>query len=184
MIACTSRATPYIPKQSTLLEVGSSSITGSETGITSPSGVPGEIPSTSRTTIPAASSPISSSASERIIPSDSTPRSFALPSLVPSGITAPGSATGTVCPAATFGAPQTIVLPPSPASTSQTLSRSASGCCSTESTLPTTNPSASGAPACVMRSTSIECIARSSASSSTESWGSQYERSQELGALI
>ena len=38
-----------------------------------------------------------------------TPRSFALPSLVPSGITAPGRATGTVWPAATFGAPQTIV---------------------------------------------------------------------------
>ena len=94
-----------------------------------------------RTTIPPASSPISSSASERIIPSDSTPRSFALPSFVPSGITAPGSATGTVWPAATLGAPQTIVRVPSPVSTSQTLRRSASGCCSAESTLPTTKPS-------------------------------------------
>ncbi len=28
---------------------------------------------------------------------------------MPSGITAPGRATATVCPAATFGAPQTIV---------------------------------------------------------------------------
>ena len=38
-----------------------------------------------------------------------TPRSSARPSFVPPGITAPGSATGTVCPAATLGAPQTIV---------------------------------------------------------------------------
>ena len=36
----------------------------------------------SSTMIPSASSPISSSVSERIIPSDSTPRSFALPSFV------------------------------------------------------------------------------------------------------
>ena len=46
-------------------------------------------------------------------------------------MTAPGRATATVWPAATFGAPQTIcdgVAPPM--STMQTLSRSASGCCS------------------------------------------------------
>ena len=41
-------------------------------------------------------------------PADSTPRSLAVPSFVPSGITAPGRATATVCPAATLGAPQTI----------------------------------------------------------------------------
>ena len=43
-------------------------------------------------------------------------------SLVPSGITAPGLATATVWPAATFGAPQTIWLgSPSPTSTTQTM---------------------------------------------------------------
>jgi hypothetical protein len=42
------------------------------------------------------------------MPFDSTPLSLAVPSVVPSGITAPGFATATVCPAATFGAPQTI----------------------------------------------------------------------------
>ncbi len=123
--------------------------------------------------MPAASSPISSSASERIIPLDSTPRSFALPSLVPSGITAPGSATGTVWPAATFGAPQTIVRVPSPASTSQTLSLSASGCFSTDSTLPTTKASGEGAPTWLILSTSMLCMASASASSSTEIPGSQ-----------
>ena len=96
--------------------------------------------------MPSASSPIWSSASERIIPLEVTPRSFALPSFVPSGITAPGSATGTVWPGATFGAPQTIVRLPSPASTSQTLSLSASGCFSTARTLPTTKESGDGAP--------------------------------------
>ena len=50
------------------------------------------------------------SSSARIIPLDSTPRSFALPSFVPSGMSAPGRATATIWPAATFGAPQTIVL--------------------------------------------------------------------------
>ena len=43
------------------------------------------------------------------MPSETTPRSLACLSLVPSGILAPGRATATVCPAATFGAPQTIV---------------------------------------------------------------------------
>ena len=43
-------------------------------------------------------------------------------------------------PADTFGAPQTIWLgSPSPMSTRQTLSRSASGCCSALITRPTTN---------------------------------------------
>ena len=69
------------------------------------------------------------------------------PSFSPPGITAPGRATATVWPAATFGAPQTIVRGPSaPTSTSQTRSRSASGCGSTPSTRPTTKPSRPGAP--------------------------------------
>ena len=47
-------------------------------------------PATSSTMIPAWSAPMASSSSARIIPADSTPRSLALPSFVPSGITAPG----------------------------------------------------------------------------------------------
>ncbi len=129
--------------------------------------------------IPAPSAPTSISVSERIIPFDSTPRSFALPSLVPSGITAPGRATATVWPAATLGAPQTIVCGPSPASTSVTRRRSASGCCSAESTRPTTNPSAAGGPTVEIRSTSQLCSAISSASSAPRRPGSQYSRSQE-----
>ena len=73
------------------------------------------------------------------MPSDSTPRSFAFFSFWPPGSTAPGSATGTSWPAATFGAPQTIRRSlSSPASTSQMRSLSASGWSSTESTRPTT----------------------------------------------
>ena len=43
------------------------------------------------------------------MPLDFTPRSSASPSSVPSGITAPGRATATIWPAATLGAPHTIV---------------------------------------------------------------------------
>ena len=49
------------------------------------------------------------SSSARIIPLDLTPRSFASPSVEPSGMIAPGRATATAWPAATLGAPQTIV---------------------------------------------------------------------------
>ena len=130
-IAWTSRATPQIPKQSTRFGVTSSSSTGSASGSTSASGVPGA-GSSSSTRMPSASSPSSSSETERIIPSEATPRSFALRSFSPPGIRAPGRATATVWPAATLGAPQTIVRSPSPSpvSTVQTRSRSASGCCS------------------------------------------------------
>ncbi len=59
--------------------------------------------------MPSWSSPIPTSSSARIIPLERTPRSFASPSFDPSGMIAPGSATATVCPASTFGAPHTIV---------------------------------------------------------------------------
>ena len=100
------------------------------------SGVPGAgAPSpVARTMIPSWSEPSSSSSSARIIPADSIPRSFALPSFWPPGMTAPGSATATVWPVATLGAPQTIVRSPSPSSTTQTRRRSAFGCCSAETT--------------------------------------------------
>ncbi len=158
--------------QSTRFGFRSSSSTASETASTSAKGVPGAA-SLSRTMIPSCSSESSSSRSERIIPFDSTPRSFAFFSFVPSGITAPGSATATVCPAATFGAPQTIVRVPSPSSTSQTLSRSASGCLPAETTWPTTKPSLDWTPTRLTRSTSTARIESSSATSSGSSPGSQ-----------
>ena len=50
-------------------------------------------------------------------------------------------ATGTFCPAATLGAPQTIcTISSAPKSTLVTLRRSAFWCCSQESTCPTTIP--------------------------------------------
>ena len=88
--------------------------------------------------MPAWSSPSSSSCSERIIPSETLPRSFARSSVLPSGSTAPGSATATVAPAEKFHAPQTIWRgSPSPTSTEHSWSRSALGCLPASSTRPT-----------------------------------------------
>ncbi len=166
-----------MPKQSTRFGVTSSSSTGSASGNTSPSGVPAAGPSSS-SRMPSASAPSSSSETERIIPSEATPRSFALRSLSPPGISAPGSATATVWPAATLAAPQTIVRSPSPVSTAQTRSRSALGCGSALSTLPTTKPSLAGGPTRSIRSTSVPVITRRSAICSAPTPGSQYSRSQ------
>ena len=124
--------------------------------------------------IPSWSSPIPSSSSARIMPLDLTPRSFASPSSVPSGMIAPGSATATVWPAATFGAPHTIVWGAAlPTSTRQTLSRSASGCLSDSSTLPTTNSEGSPTPTRCRRSTLSPAIVRASAISWALRPGSQ-----------
>ena len=164
MAACTSRATPYTHRQSGRLGVISSSSTSVAIGSTSASGVPGSS-SSSSTMIPAWSMPIDTSSSARIMPLDGTPRSLAFLSLVPSGMTAPGSATPTVWPAATFGAPHTIVdTSPSPIATWQTDSRSASGCCSRSSTRPTTKLSSAVTPCVCTRSTSVPVIARRLAS--------------------
>ena len=98
---------------------------------------------------------------ERIIPRLSTPRSFATPrGFSAPGSSAPGSATATVWPAATLGAPQTMVAGSgSPRSTVQTRRRSAFGCCSALSTRPTRKaarlPSASGTPIAWIASTSV-----------------------------
>ena len=97
--------------------------------------------------IPSCRVPIPTSSSARIMPSDSTPRSLAFLSLTPPGITAPGRATATVWPSATFGAPQTIcAVSPSPSATMQTVSRSASGWRSALSTRPTTKFSSAVTP--------------------------------------
>ena len=67
--------------------------------------------------IPAWSPPRAISSVARIIPSLTMPRSFAAPSVRPSAM-APRARDATVWPAATFGAPQTIVTgSPAPTST-------------------------------------------------------------------
>ncbi len=136
--------------------------------------------------IPSLSVPSWTSVSDRIMPSDSTPRSFALPRRVPSGSTAPGNATITAWPAATLGAPHTIVRSSDPLRrTLQTLSLSASGCCATSSTSPIRNrpplPSPRGTPTLVTRSTSVPLSASVVASASALCPGSQYSFSHESG---
>ncbi len=88
--------------------------------------------------------PISSSAHS--IPLLSTPRIFAFLMVKASPfigwMVVPGKATITFCPAATFGAPQTIgKISPEPVFTVVTFSLSASGCFSQVITSPATNPS-------------------------------------------
>src|SRR5579884_2711612 len=119
------------------------------------------------------------------MPSDSTPRSLTFPRRVPSGITAPGLATATIWPAATFGAPQTICRgAPSPASTAQTLSRSARGCFSALSTRATTKCSRPPTPWWWIASTLVPVMVRRSAICAVSSGGEQYSRSQASGTLI
>ena len=89
--------------------------------------------------------PIPISSSAQIIPSLASPRIFDL--AITKGsfpfmlISVPTVATITFCPAATFGAPQTICKGSAcPMLTVVTLKRSALGCCSQVSTSPITNP--------------------------------------------
>ena len=130
--------------------------------------------------MPSESSPTSSSVAERIIPSEATPRSFALRSFSPPGIRAPGSATATVWPAATLGAPQTIVrspvagvdrADPQPVGVGVLLGR--------ERPCRSRSPRARAGRRSPTRSTSVPVITRRSASSSGATPGSQYSRSQE-----
>ena len=75
------------------------------------------------------------------IPCDSIPRSLPFLILKSPGNTAPMVATGAFIPTRTFGAPHTICKgSPEPIFTVVTRKRSASGCCSTVSTSPTTTP--------------------------------------------
>ena len=129
--ARTSRATPSSDAVSPRFGVIPSSSTRSPTGAASGSAAPTRAPGSS-TQIPASfgSSPSASSRREQIIPSRHDAAQLRLArSAVPSGSRAPGSATATFWPAATFGAPHTIVRgAPSPTSTRHTESRSAFGC--------------------------------------------------------
>ena len=136
--ADTSRAIPYTFWQSGRFDVISNSSTSSAMARwsirASPTGH-----ASGRSMMPSWSWPSSSSRSESIIPCDSTPRSLATRSSVPSGSTAPGSATATVAPASKLRAPQTICCgSAAPMSTLHRLRRSAFGCCSRERTRPTT----------------------------------------------
>src|SRR5919201_2580734 len=163
-------------------------MTASRRGRTSASGVPGSGPSSS-TRMPVWSVPSSSSRSDRIIPSDVSPRSFARSSFCPPGRSAPGSATATVAPAPKFHAPQTIWRgDASPTSTWQSWSRSAFGCLPASSTRPTRYrprlPSVSATPRRSIRSTSAtETLIRAASSSSGTSTAT-YSRNQLIGTLI
>ncbi len=128
--------------------------------------------------MPSWSSPSPNSSSAQIIPSETSPRIFPFlivtgaglePSRAGSISSVPTVATGTRCPAATLGAPQTIWTgSPSPRSTEQTRSRSALGCGRTSRTAPTTTPSSDG-PLVAIPSTSKPDIVRISASASASS---------------
>ena len=110
------------------------------------------------------------------MPKDSTPRSLAFLILKSPGSSAPIMANGIFRPARTLGAPQTTWKVSLPLLTWQTRSLSASGCCSVESTSPTTTPlkaPATGRSA----STSRPTMDRRATSSSWETCGFAQLRS-------
>src|SRR3954451_19603265 len=160
----------------------------SPTGSTSASGVPGSS-SPGSSMMPPWSCPSSSSRSDRIIPSETSPRSFRF-SIVnsPPGITPPGTTTATVAPAPKFQAPQTIERGSlSPTSTFVSCSLSALGCFPASSTRPTRKwprlSPVSGTPRRTMRSTSQLVKTRRRASSSSGRSKSTYSRSQLTGTF-
>ena len=179
-----------MPRQSGLFGVSSSSSTSVAMGSRSASGVPGANSASgpSRTRIPLPSEPRPSSFSDRIMPSETTPRRRACLSVEPSGSTAPGRATATLWPAATLGAPHTIVAGPlgeaSPRSTLHTFRRSALACGATSSTRPTRKCSRPATPWWWTVSTFVPVIVRRSSTPCASSGGSQYSRSQLSGTLI
>ena len=92
------------------------------------------------------------------MPCDSIPRSLPFLILKSPGSTAPIVATGAFMPTRTFGAPQTICkVSAVPMFTVVTRKRSASGCCSTVKTSPTTTP-VKGFAAGIISSTSKPSI--------------------------
>ena len=97
-------------------------------------GVPTTAPS-GRTQMPSWLFPMPSSRCEQHMPQLATPRSFDFLILRSPGSTAPTVATGTLMPAAMFGAPHTICTGSSaPTFTDTTCMWSLSGCCSHVST--------------------------------------------------
>ncbi|OPZ76661.1 MAG: hypothetical protein BWY79_01514 [Actinobacteria bacterium ADurb.Bin444] len=187
-MAAISRAKPRMERQSGRLGVTSTSKMCSLMGRRSPSSSPASQASgNSRMPLLLGANPNSSS--DMIMPEDTTPLSLTCLISNPPGITAPGRHTGTVCPAATLGAPHTMVRGcSSPTSTVHTLSLSALGWRSQVSTLPTTKRScicsSVGTPAVETRSTSVPVMARRSANSSTGRSMATYSLSQDNGAFI
>ena len=185
VIAPISRATPRIERQSPRFGVSSSSRNVSP--ITSSSGAPTTASSES-TIIPSCSSLISNSASEQIMPSDTTPRIVAglsssrRPVCMFSSIT-PGRAKQIFWPAATFGAPHTTSSGgPSPGSTSHNVRLSALGCGLVARTYPTTQPSQP--PRVNTSPASMPPMVSRCANSSGPSVMSTYCESQENGMIM
>ena len=115
------------------------------------------------------------------MPEDSTPRILATPIFMPPGMTAPTVASGTLIPAAAFGAPQTICKGcPVPASTWQTRSLSAFGCGSAVKIFATTIPEKAGATG-LASSTSRPAMVKRCDRSSELILGLTSERSQDSG---
>src|SRR6185369_9385024 len=138
--------------------------------------------SSANTSSPAWSSDRPSSRAEHSMPWLSTPRIFA--ALISKGwpfspcSLAPTSAQGTFWPAATLGAPHTMLsIWPVPASTLHSDSRSALGWLSFSSTLATTTPENGGATGWQSSTSSPDMVSRCD-SSSVEMGGSTSVRSQ------
>ena len=124
--------------------------------------------------------------SERIMPSESTPRSLAVPSLRPVGHHAPRACHGDGLPGGHIrraahdrGRP----VAGSPRSTVHTFSRSASGWCSALSTLPTTKCSADGTPWWWIASTLVPVIVRRSSIAATSRPGRSTRAATRSGTL-
>ncbi len=164
-----SRAMPSTERQSARLGVMETSMTSRSSPRTSVSFWPGLKPGSS-TMMPAWSSDRPSSRSEQIIPRDSTPRSLAFLMTRPPGMVVPMVATGTFCPLATLGAPQTIWASSGPpTSTLHTERWSLSGWGAQSTTWPTTM-GAMASKGSRMASTSRPCMVSRSARSCTVPW--------------
>ena len=135
-MAAASRATPRMLRQSARFGVRSISRTGSDNDRAVFNGVP-TVAAAFRRMMPPASVPRARSAALQSMASERWPRITPTSRVVPLGSRVPGSATGASMPALTLGAPHTTGTTPRPVSTRQTLSLSAAGCASTETTRPT-----------------------------------------------
>jgi len=110
---------------------------------------------------PAWSSDSPSSRAEHNMPKDSTPRSLAALMAKSPGNFAPTLAHGTFMPTAALGAPHTICSgSPSPTSTLQSFSLSASGCFSAATIRATTTPLKGGATAWASSTSSPAMVIR------------------------
>ncbi len=183
VIATTSLAIPIIPRQSGRFGVISNSRTTSSRSRNLPISSPiGAAPS--RIIKPLASSPSPSSASEHIIPSETTPLIFAFLISNPPDSFAPTKATATFSPFLALGAPHTILSNSFfPTSTRQTVSLSALGCLTTCFIWPITI-SLKSCPKYWIASTPVPVISNFSAKAAGERSKSTYSLSQFKETLI